>query len=249
MSPSEFDLRTALRKGEGDALDPHAVLGRARRARRHRRRTIGAVAGSVAAVAAIAVAGPLVLNISNSESNKSVSARAAGSARTNLAPNSRPAAEPEPDLSPLCPAAAPAVTMPSAPEAAREPLFPTLVDRMLVCVFQTPPAAGVASTELATSYTLTGPEARTIVTRLNALPVSTGGQNPCPGPLGPTVVLLATDQAGQTDRAVAQAGCDGLIVTATAWRRQARDLLLTLINKGLPQPLTAPHASIGPGPS
>jgi hypothetical protein len=247
VSLSESDLRTALRHGEGDGLDPNAVLGRARAVRRRRRRTLAAVAGSVAAVAAIAVAGPLVLNSLSNGSGKSASANPAVSALESPPHISRPVAEPNPDISPSCPRTAPAVTVPSAADAAEAPVFPTPIERMLVCVFQAPRAAGVASTDLAARYTLTGPQAGTIADRLNALPASSGPDNTCA--IGQTVVLIATDQVGHTEQAVAAAGCSGLIVTTTAWRSGARDVLLTLINKGLPQPFGAPHATIGPGPS
>ena len=45
MSPNEFDLRAALRAGEGETLDPDSVLSAARAARHDRRVRIASVAG------------------------------------------------------------------------------------------------------------------------------------------------------------------------------------------------------------
>ncbi len=54
MSPSESDLRAALRAGEsGERLDVDSVIAQARAARRTRRRNFAAITGAVIAVLAV----------------------------------------------------------------------------------------------------------------------------------------------------------------------------------------------------
>jgi hypothetical protein len=67
MSPSEFDLRAALREGEGDRLDPDSVLAAARATRRERRVRIASVAGAVIVVGGIG-AGVGIANLQSSGS-------------------------------------------------------------------------------------------------------------------------------------------------------------------------------------
>ncbi|MCU1658462.1 MAG: hypothetical protein JWO57_3118 [Pseudonocardiales bacterium] len=85
MSPNEFQLRAALRDGEGYRLDPDTVLARARAAqsaRRERRVRYGSIAAIVAVVAGIGVAGGIALgggdkHTSNSSAGSAASERSA----------------------------------------------------------------------------------------------------------------------------------------------------------------------------
>ena len=61
MSPTEFELRAALRDGEGRGPDPDTIIRRANDLRRQRRTRIGGSLAAAAVVAGLAVAGGVLL--------------------------------------------------------------------------------------------------------------------------------------------------------------------------------------------
>jgi hypothetical protein len=74
MSPNEFQLRSALRDGEGEPVNPDTVIARARglqQARHDRRVRYGSVAAVVAIVGGIGVVGGVVLGGSGETSSAS----------------------------------------------------------------------------------------------------------------------------------------------------------------------------------
>ncbi len=76
MSPNEFQLRAALRDGEGEHLDPDTVVARARavtRARRDRRVRYLSVAAVVAVVGGIGTVAGVALSGGNHDEMKSSS--------------------------------------------------------------------------------------------------------------------------------------------------------------------------------
>jgi hypothetical protein len=72
MSPTEFDLRAALRDGEGDGVDPDVVIAGGRRQQAQRRSRIMSTVAAVVLVGAAGVGGTLIF--SNSGSGTSTSA-------------------------------------------------------------------------------------------------------------------------------------------------------------------------------
>ncbi|MDT4951126.1 MAG: hypothetical protein QOJ37_3721, partial [Pseudonocardiales bacterium] len=60
MSPTEFDLRAALRDGEGDGVDVDRVVAGGRARRTHRRSQLLSTAAVVAFVAAAGTGGALI---------------------------------------------------------------------------------------------------------------------------------------------------------------------------------------------
>lgn len=93
MSPSENDLRAALRDGEGEPLDVDHVLARGRAARTRRRARALNTAAAVAVVAGLATGGTLLANSETSGSNSGASpggAKAAGGASFGSASGTSP---------------------------------------------------------------------------------------------------------------------------------------------------------------
>jgi hypothetical protein len=254
MSPNESQLRAALHDGEGDGIDPNRVIAQAQLIRRRRRVTIASVAGTVAAVAAIAITVPLIArgggsaassrNAVTSQQDHAAAGQATGSA-SSAVPSSgaKGGAPPLATEPPACPESAPAVSLPSAASAGGGgQLFPTPITALRIC-----------DVTDRTSYVFTGDKAQTLADDLNALPASSPAA-PCPSDYGPVVVLIAIDANGDQTHAVGNAGGCGLIVSGSAYRTTAREVLRGLL-AALPSPVqlptdkTAARASPGPGPS
>jgi hypothetical protein len=68
MSPTEFELRAALRDGEGDGIDPDRVILRAEEARRRQRSRVLGAASVAAVLAAVTVTGTALLGGSGGSS-------------------------------------------------------------------------------------------------------------------------------------------------------------------------------------
>ncbi len=261
MTPRESDLRAALRDGEGDGVDPSTVVGRALHVRRRRRRTVGAVLGSVAAVAVVAIAVPLAASHTattrSSSAQMQVGTASSGVPDTLVGPalpvpepgssprSSPPASSPSTAPSASCPDDTPSVPSPrNLSTAGQAELLPPSVATIVVCVYQD--AAATVNTKRPSSYVVTGAQAATIAGRLNDSPAPSPTAS-CPLDLGPTVALVSTG-AGGTRTAVGNAGGCGTIATDNAWRN-ARDVLVSLVDRVPPQPVGPPLKSIGPPPS
>jgi hypothetical protein len=162
VSPSESELRAALREGEGEGVDVDAQIRHALRSRRDRRRTFAAIGGAVAAV--LAVGGVVTaVQVGRDESPRAVPpvgapTRAAGSTPVAPVPAACPARPPDPF---------------SLRAFAAGHLFPDHVTAMRVCVYGTGP--------LTESALLGAPTAQYWTRRFNALRPA-GGPMPCPGP-------------------------------------------------------------------
>lgn len=65
MSPSEADLRAALREGEGDGVDPYDIIFAARQQRAHRRTVLLSAAAAVIFVGGAAAGGAALINAGN----------------------------------------------------------------------------------------------------------------------------------------------------------------------------------------
>jgi hypothetical protein len=163
MSPTESELRTALRAGEGESLAADEIIAHARTARHDRRRTIAAVSGAVAAVLAI---GGVVTAIQVNHDD-----RTGSPART-------PAGQ-----GPLtCPTAPPTV---NAPSSSSGQLFPSDVTSIRACLYQVQ--------RLTASTTIDGPAARSYARRFNALPTKSSQACPLILTQKTIVLLPATE--------------------------------------------------------
>ncbi|HEV7206434.1 MAG TPA: hypothetical protein VGN18_17645 [Jatrophihabitans sp.] len=147
MSPSEFDLRAALRDGEGDGVDVDRVvaLGSARRAERRSR--ILTAAAAVVVVGALGTGGAFAFRGGGGDSGGSAAGKAASSFTAPKADSlgssaAGGAAEPR-VAAPLpvpCPVEYPRTLLPTGP-ATRTALFAEPVSSMVVCSYGSPRAA------------------------------------------------------------------------------------------------------------
>lgn len=223
MSPSEFDLRAALREGEGDGLDPDSVIAAARAARHERRVRIGSALGAVAVVAGIGI-GVGIADLQTSTrptaaqptggSKITTSTPSAGTA-TRVAP-----AEPERRAAARqCPTMPDQLLLPGGGGTrqfgAGGPLFAQPVAAVRVCLY------GSAVTAQPRSLVFSGSAARSLTTSLNRAQPSLGGRM-CPDVMPDnqlTVELLAVTATGQDlPPVVAQTGCHGRSTNGTAVR-------------------------------
>jgi hypothetical protein len=148
MSPTEFDLRAALRDGEGDGLDPDAVVDRAEAYRRQRRaRVLGGLA-SAAVVAGLAVTGAVALG-GNGSSPARTATPGAISAPTRY--DKAGAAAPA-DCPPVFPQLLAPGHVAARPYGASGPLFDSGVTDVVVCDYG--PASATAQAPVAVSLHL-----------------------------------------------------------------------------------------------
>lgn len=228
MSPSESDLRAALRAGEGDALDPDSVLSAARAVRRQRRVRIASAAGAVVIVAAIGGGvGIADLRPSGTPTAQSPTAQspAASAGRSpsgsqRLLYGSGGAAPTGSAVSALtCPASPATYAVPGGGGTGRfggnGALFDQPVAAMKVCIY--PSAAGARPR----SIVLRGVDAQRVVTSLNEAPTSLRGRM-CPDLMPQnelTFEFLAISTAGeQLHPVTSEPGCRGRSTNGTAIR-------------------------------
>jgi hypothetical protein len=81
MSPNEFQLRAALRDGEGEIPQANLAIADALRIRRDRRRLIASVASAAAVVAVVALGGTLVVRNDGGNSADTAGGAIAGGSR------------------------------------------------------------------------------------------------------------------------------------------------------------------------
>lgn len=161
MSPDEFDLRNALREGEGAGVDPDVVIARAVAYRHARRARLGSIAAGIVAVAAIGVGGATLLGRDNghqaSEAARTASragagsagsADSAGSAGGYAGPSAKAGPRAQADAV-TCPAAPPRLMLPggggSGQFGSAGSLFSGAVESVEVCGYagSAPPAETV----------------------------------------------------------------------------------------------------------
>ena len=152
MSPNEFQLRAALRDGEGDSIDPDTVIMRARAMNqaRHDRRirylsvaAVVAVVGGIGTVAGVALTGgdnggshstaDSARKAANSEAGGAATAPSAAGKPIAGGPMARAAAIP-------CPATAPTLQLPggggSGQFGSNGSLFSGPVESVKICAYQ-----------------------------------------------------------------------------------------------------------------
>jgi hypothetical protein len=145
MSPTEDQLRAALRDGAGPGIDPDAVISRAHALLRERRVKVGSIAAVVAVVAGIGVVGGIALGSGPRHASGTsaglgkqapMAATAGGSAASRpsagaLANGAQPSAASRASAA-ACPKALPQLTIPNT---AGTSLFDGAVSSMTICVF------------------------------------------------------------------------------------------------------------------
>ncbi len=227
MSPSESELRAALRAGEGDTVAADEIIAHARSARHERRKTLAAMGGAVAAVLAVGgTVAAVQLSHDDHRANPAGSAPATSTARVPQA----------------CPATPPNVNTPSASGGQ---LFPTDVTAIRVCFYDVQ--------RVKASTVIDGPAARSYAQRFNALPPASKALA-CPLFLTQkAIVMLPVTASGPAATVVGKIGGCGTTSNGTAKRNAAE--LLTELETGLvvssapaPSSGTAKN-SPGPGPS
>ncbi len=223
MSPSESDLRAALRAGEGDALDPESVLSAARAARHQRRVRIASATGAVVVVAAIGGGlGVADLRPSGNPTagGPSASNSPSPSGSQRMLYGSRGSAPAQDAVSTLtCPATPPTYAVPGGGGTGQfdgsAALFDQPVAAMKVCIY--PSAAGAHPR----SVVLRGADAQGVATSLDEAPTSLRGRM-CPDLMPQnqlTFEFLAVSAAGEKLRPVtAEPGCRGRSTNGTAVR-------------------------------
>jgi hypothetical protein len=231
MSPNEFQLRSALREGEGERVNPDTVIARARgmqQARHDRRVRYGSVAAAVAIVGGIGVVGGLALG--GGHSNKTSSAGGGGNSDRAAKQGGAVVSKPNQPIPPGVASPAAAVPCPDSPPnlalpgsggtgqfGAHGPLFSGQVQSVKVCAY----ASGASGA--APSMVLTGENATDVATSMEdaakTLPTSTK----CPG--GPaaidrgSLVIIGVDKDRNPMRpVVVTLGCPTRMTNGTALR-------------------------------
>ncbi|MEO8889185.1 MAG: hypothetical protein ABI301_07360 [Jatrophihabitantaceae bacterium] len=214
MSPSESELRSFLRDGEGEPIDPDVLIAHARGVRHNRRVRLASVAAAVVAVGAIG-AGTLALSGGNGGGPSAGANGAAGTNSTGGGTLTQTRAPASPlATSPLVngPVATGTITCPSIPLrlmlpggggtgqlGGDGPLFDGPVASMQICGYA---AAGITG-QLAYSGTsmITGSIANETATSLDA--ASTNRIiRPCPIRQTRALIIYATSVTGTSQKPV-----------------------------------------------
>jgi hypothetical protein len=228
MSPTEFDLRAALREGEGDGPDVDGVIahGRARHAQRRVRAL--STAAAVVVVVCAAAGGAVLWNTGGSGGHDNASNAAAGGqayssrssdANGKLAQPVRPAsgatksdqrnaaARPATQCPPTVPSDLVPVGGNQAKSGSSGPLFTKPVQRVVVCSYGTPSQAQGRIPVTAARLELSGDRARRLVASLNNA-AKVGTTVPCPS-------SATTDRHELAIIGIAADGTRAATVTAT----------------------------------
>ena len=214
MSPSEFDLRAALREGEGDGdgIDAGSLIANANRIRRERRRRINTGLGIAAVVGVLGTFGALIGTLGGggesaggeSAASKQVVAGAAsrpsgddaayGRAHT-LAPVPSPPGRPSHGVTAqagrACPATPVHIMRPGAISTADDRLFPADLAAISACAY---PASG---TTVGGAF-VTGAAAQSLARALDSAPAVPAPSGACGAPFAGrgTVQLQVYDSSG-----------------------------------------------------
>ena len=222
--PSEFDLRAALREGEGDKPSIHKVMiaGDARRRRRVRiasAAVIVAVAGGLGATAA-------EFGGSNGSSGSSDAAAHGGALSAGGAGLAVPSAEKDALARVSCPSAAPkyaGAVINGAGSLAHgsAPLFAERVSSVVVCAYG--PAVHAVSSQLRgpARLELAGRQAKRVANSLENAPTAAPTAT-CSSSSVEQYAVIPVDSSGNTGQPVAAqlsaAGCAALVTNGTAIR-------------------------------
>ncbi|SDJ00370.1 hypothetical protein SAMN05444157_1228 [Frankineae bacterium MT45] len=247
MSPSEEQLRAALRAGEPGAPDADPIITKAESVRRNRRRNLAGVTGAVVMVLAIAGVG---VALEQSPSTK----RYAGPEAVVTAPavttvgGSAPAG-PSSGSAPVaaaCPAtqeALPSITLPATPATWSGQLLDPRTTSLLLCAYN--PTTGSAPIG---SVALTGAAATQLASRVNSAPVPTE-QLACPAMAGPKLLLLGNAHGSGTVQHVLVDSVCGTFTDGSGLRVSS-ELATSLLNQVvLAGGGDSGKASHGPGPA
>jgi len=242
VSPNEFQLRSALRDGEGDRVNPETVIARARgmqQARHDRRVRYGSVAAVVAIVGGIGVVGGVILG--GSGTGKTFSANGGGGSNAgDKAANSGQAArgtasagQPNPAMAsgPMhdaaavpCPDSPPKLVVPggggSGQFGAQGPLFSGPVEAVKVCAYAS------STTGVVPSLVLAGDSATDLTKSIEAADKTLPASIKCasgPAPTDPidrgSLVIIGVDQDGNPMKpVVVTLGCPTRVTNGTALR-------------------------------
>lgn len=252
MSPNEFQLRSALRDGEGEHVNPDTVIARARglqQSRHDRRVRFGSVAAVVAIVGGIGVVGGVVLGGGSDKtssagkgganSDRGASNPAAGDAVASSKPNQPIAPGPISRAATLnCPDSLPNLVLPggggTGQFGAQGPLFSGPVEAVKVCAYASSTSGVVPSTVLA------GENATDLTKSMEESAKTLPASFKCPGGPAPTdrgsLVIIGLGTAGnQLMPVVVTLSCPTRVTNGTAlrynWTPPAN--ITTLITEGL----------------
>ncbi|MGH8960226.1 MAG: hypothetical protein ACRDWT_03330 [Jatrophihabitantaceae bacterium] len=237
MSPSESELRSFLRDGEGEPIDPGAVIAHARAARHNRRVRLVSVAAAVVVVGAVS-AGTAVLAGGNSGTPSANRHSHPGAAALATPTTTRPA--PGHATSPANPTGhAPCPVVPlhlmlpggggTGQFGADGPLYDGAVSSMQVCGYA---AASVGAQARYSNVTvISGAAAEEIATSLNAASTKQAMRN-CPLLPIRELVIYAASRSGATIKpVVVDYTCGTTATNGTATRYDwtpPRDVAATL---------------------
>jgi hypothetical protein len=249
MSPSEAELRAALRAGEGSRVDPDSVIRAAVAAKRQRRIRTAAVSGAVLAVVGIAATVTAVnLGGSGSGRHSAAAPATAGPSRSGTV-----SASPQPDSAPsgpvpaACPATPSAIVAPGGllPGSAGR-LFPGGIVALRICVYRSDPAH--QPDVLMSSRLLDAAVSRSLADQFNALP-SQPVALPCPITLiARSVLIEGTTSTGAINPVLGRTdGCG--VATNGSVKRLAGNILRNLAAGELRPAPSSANNSPGPGPS
>jgi hypothetical protein len=257
MSPNEFQLRSALRDGEGEHVNPDTVIARARgvqQARHDRRVRYASVAAVVAVVGGIGVVGGVALSGGGGSDKTSSASKngattsdqgAAGAGNGGRSAASKPSQAPVPAPGPMhdaatvpCPDSPPRLVVPggggTGQFGAKGSLFSGPVTAVKVCAYASSTVGVVPSTAL------TGENATDLAKSLDAADKALPASMKCPGGPAPieraALVIIGLDTDGnQMKPVVVTLSCPTRVTNGTAlrfnWTPPAN--ITRLINQGI----------------
>lgn len=199
MSPSESELRSFLHGGEGDPINPDAVIAHARAVRHDRRVRLLSVAAAVVAVGAVGT-GAVVLGAGNSSTSSAgknaMTSPAVTSPRGDIPMPLRSHADSR-SAGPTCPTIPLRLMLPGGGGTGQfggdGPLFDGPVSSMQLCGYAAAPASGQVA--FSSTTVLVGAPANEIATSLNAASTMRVIR-PCPIRQTRELVVYATSATG-----------------------------------------------------
>jgi hypothetical protein len=214
VSPTEDDLRSALRRGEGDLPDAGRVMARGAAQRDRRRSQVRAAVGGFVVVAAVAGGGSLLVSGLNGGSHSGDAGSAAGKQTTatrrpaagasapqaSSAGSARAAGGSVPGPSRACPPTLPRMMLPGGGSPGQfgsgGPLFAGTVASATVCDFGPSTGIGVGAV---TRIEFDGARARELAASMEAARKAPAATPACAGPYRPThrIVVLAVTTTGR----------------------------------------------------
>jgi hypothetical protein len=229
MSPSESQLRAALRAGEGQPVNPDLVIAHARAVRHNRRMRVGSIAAAVIAVGGIGTGIAALSTGTNGSGDSAAGSSVSGDLQGKAAApeGTAPRAAPETaggangaDTA-SCPATPIRLMVPGGGGTGQfggsGPLFAEPVDSIRVCGYAATSLGG--RIEATGSTVLLGRDAADVATSLNAAAV-TRSARPCPVEPVRELVLYPTATTGGrlAPVVVSYAGCAPWATNGTAVR-------------------------------